>query len=836
MWADIRQSWRHLRRRRLFGGLVVLLLAMGICANLVVFSFVNALLLRPLAVRAPGELFLLQKMRLRQVRPDTSFDYRQFTLLRRAGGFRVAAEQEWSRLNFQPFERDGLVRLATVQMVSPNYFSELGVGAAAGRVLTEEDAAAAGQIPAVLSYQFWQSAFGGNRAAIGSVVRIRKYPFVVVGVLPRDFHGLDIERAPDFRVPIGAAAELLGHAVTAPGDPRAGFLIVARLARGAAPLSVAAQITARVQPGEAAILREWYAHAAANWPAWTIEQDIQSQSQYKVALRPVGRGLSALRDDLSGALVLLLGGVALLLGAVCASVAGLVIAESEERRHEIALRLSLGASRGRLLRQLLAEHGLLALAAAALGCGAAYACFPLAARLLPVARVSVRYLTPRLVDARMDGPALLFALGLAAASVLLFGLLPGWRAARAELYVELKGSGRSVTSAVSGFGPVALRVALRVVMLTAAVLLIRTFRKLDSLNPGFDRRHVLAITADLEDARDAGGDSPAVLARTLREQVKAIPGVREVSYTELGLMRGMGQKMTVAPQGVALPASTFLNTTVTAVSPGYFATLGIALQDGRNLAASDAGRKPEPIVVNRAFASAFFPRQNAIGKGIVYATDGRHPPDAVIVGIVGTAKYRSLREPDPPAQYRLFDEAKDIDGPLLMYIRADSDAASLLAAVRRALRGVPIVEAATLEQEVQNTLWRERLLALLGGFFGAVCWLLAGMGLYGSLARFVARRQRELGIRVALGARRTQILRTVGARVLWPVGVGLAAGLLASVWLAGYTRPMLFGVTPGDGLSYALSGGGVLLCALVAALRPGWRAARTDPAAALREE
>jgi len=838
MLADLLHACRRLRRRKLFAGLVVLLLATGICANVLVFSFVDTLLLRPLPVRAPAQLFLLQKMRVRQVRPDPAFDYRQFQALRNSG-WHVAAVQDWSRLNFQPLETEGSVRLVTAQMVSPDFFAELGVKAALGRVLMAGDVSSPGPIPAVLSFQFWQEAYGGSAAAIGRQVRIRHFPFVIVGVLPREFHGLDIERAPDFRVPVSAATALLGHSLSDARDPQADFQIVARLTGGVAPDPAAARLTALLQPGEETIQRERYTHLPDPMPAWAMEEFIRTQSQYQIALRSMRYGVSSLRDDFSGALVLLLGGVALLLAAVCASVAGLVIAEGEERKHEIAVRLAMGAGRGRIVRQLLAEHALLAVAAGALGSLAAFVCFPLAARLLPVARISVRYITPRILDASLDARSLFFALALSAASVLLFGLMPAWRAARAGLHRELRSGGRAVTGTISGFGPVAVQVALSVVMLAASVLLIRTFRNLDRLNPGFDRRHVLSLTIDPSDATDSPA-AAGLLARKLREQVQLLPGVRDVSYTDMALMRGLGMMMTVAPHGVVLPKSTFLNTTRAAVTPGYFATLGIALQSGRNLDWSDAGRRPESIVVNRAFADAFFPHQNPVGKTIVYGTDGNHPADAVIVGVAATAKYRTLREHDPPTHYRLFDESKDVDGPLSMYIRADADAASLLGEVRRTLRrvdaNVPIMEASTMEQEVENTMWRERLLALFAGFFGAVCLMLTAMGLYGSLARFVAARRREFGIRVALGARRPHLVGAVATRMVGSVAAGLAAGLVLAVWLARFTRQLLFGVTPWDAASFVLAIAMVVLSAALAVVRPAARAARTHPADALREE
>lgn len=294
--------------------------------------------------------------------------------------------------------------------------------------------------------------------------------------------------------------------------------------------------------------------------------------------------------------------------------------------------------------------------------------------------------------------------------------------------------------------------------------------------------------------------------------------------------------MTIAPQGVVLPPKTFLNTSANAVSTSYFETMGIPLLRGRTLQEGDLKRKPQPVVVNKAFADFFFPHQDPIGKMFVGGTDGTKPPSNIIVGLAGTAKYRSMQEKDTPTLYGLLREE---DGGIL-YIRTFGNPASIIGEVRKVLRDldpkVPLVEVSTLEQEVQNSLWQERLVTLLSAFFGIVSLFLAAAGLYGALAYSVARRTREMGIRLALGAAPRHILQTVSARMMVAVLIGLAAGLLSAALLTGLLRKLLYGVQALDPAAFLVTAGCVLLCAAIATAFPVLRAMKTDPASALRAE
>ncbi len=523
--------------------------------------------------------------------------------------------------------------------------------------------------------------------------------------------------------------------------------------------------------------------------------------------------------------------------AICANVAGLLLARSEERKREIAVRLSIGADRWLLLRQLSIENLLLALPSAALGVAFAYGLAPWLVQLLPPPRGYVQYAaTPRILSVEPDPLVLLFAVVIALASVFLFGIVQAWRATKLDLNAELKGSGRTATNATPWIATVAIQVALAVVLLAAATLMMRTFWNLEHLNPGFDRARVVEFTIDPDNA-GYSQEQKGVFYRELKQRIAALPGVRSVSYAYMGIMRGIGMMTTIAPQGKILPQQTFLNTSANRVTPEYFNALGIPVLAGRSLDFSDVGKKPERIVVSRAFADFFFPHENAIGKALVQGVDGTKPPTALVVGVVGTAKYRSFREQNPPIYYSVSDDSK---AGIFLYVRTYGDPAQIMSAVRGVLRGldprVPLIEAFTLEQEIQNSLWQERLVTILSGFFGIVALLLSALGLYGALAYSVARRTREFGIRIAVGAQLSDIIRTVCARMGWSIAIGLSGGVTAAVVLLGFARSLFFGVEPVDPLSFAVAGGVLLLCSVIAAASPSWRAARTDPALALREE
>jgi predicted permease len=824
---------RHFRRDRLFHTVIVLLLALGIGANTLVFSLVNELLLKPLPVRDPGNLFLVERVRTKQVRPDSYYHYEHLDAVQRNPQVAAAiAEQFLDQRGLVRMSAGGAVRLVTAQIVSPNYFRELGLRAYLGRVLDEADAAAQANPPAVLSYQFWQSQFGGDAEIVGRTIRLKDIPFVVAGVMPREFHSIDLDRAPDVRIPLSMLKPLFGD------DPEARpyFQILVRTAKGVSATRAADALMPAVRQMDEQIERD--NAARAHLKPQELEQLLRDLS-FRVVLEPVKHGVSRMRTQFTQALWLLLGGVLLLLVSVCANVAGLLLARSGERRKEMGIRLAVGAGRWRIVRQVLGENLLLAVPGAALGAAAAWLFTPALVGLLPPVRDLGQFGSPQLLVVRPDLRVLAFTIGATLLCVLAAGLIPAWRASRVDLLSELKAV-RGAMRRGAGVTPVAIQVAFCTVLLAGSGLMLRTFRNLDRLDAGFDREHVIEFTLDPLDAGYTTAQSSAFF-KELRRRVAELPGVRAAAYASRGVMRTIGIKMTVAPEGVILPKDTFLNTSENMVTPGYFGTMGIRMAAGRDLAPADAGVQPAPVVVNQAFADAFFPRQNPIGRRLANSSDGATGrPNRTIVGVVATAKYRSMRETDPPTIYDLLDESQRQTFSPLLYIRTYGAPAGIAASVRQTLgsldAGVPLLEVLTLDEEVRTSLWQERLVALLSAFFGIASVMLAAIGLYGALAWSVTRRRRELGIRLAVGARIRHILETVCSPMALAVGCGLAAGLVGSAALLRVAQSLLFGVRAVDLASYVGAVGVVVLCALSGAALPARRAVRIDPSRALREE
>jgi len=841
MRRDLRSGFRQFLHKPLFSALVVLLVAIGIGANILIFGLIDALLLKPLPVSDPANLWVLQSVRKKQVTPSLDFSYGQFEELKSYPNLfsGLAAEQTWGTAAAYPSgEKGSLQRLVMTQMLSPNYFQEMGVTAFLGRVLNEQDAKASSNIPVLISYQFWQSHYGGRIDILGRQILIKDYPFTIVGILPRDFHSIDIERAPDVRLPISAAPYLQGRPIADPRgeEYREGFHILVRLQPGVDPAVIEQAAGPRIRK----FLSNEFLFRNASLRNPMTPADVQDTlawfNEAHLALAPIGQGLSRLRTQFSHALQLLMAGVIVLLITVCANVAGLLLARGEERRKDLALRLSIGAGRWRLLRQLMIENLCLAIPGGLSGLLLAYVLSPTLLRILPPVRSLDQFASPQILTITPDLRILVFAWLAILISVCFFGLFPAWRATRLDFSAELKGSSALAAHTFTALIPVTIQIALSMLLLAAGGLMLRTYWNLQHLNPGFDRAHVASFTLGL---KDGGFTKPQARAYMdeLQQRISSLHTVRSVSYSTLGLMRGSGSKRTLTVPGANVATNVFLNTSSLMVTPTYFATLGIPLLSGRIFSAQDEQAKPQRTVINRALANLLFPHQNPIGRWLVMGDDGNRPPDFQIVGIVETAKYRLMQEPAPPT---LYQPIEDDDYAAVLYVRTIGNPTAIMRPVQDVIRkmggGVPLVEVATLEQEVQNSLWQERLVAGLAAFFSLVALLLAAIGLYGTLAYSVSRRKRELGIRIAIGARVTHILQTVCGRMTWAVLAGIAVGWAISAVVLRFTRSFLFEVESFDKLSFAVAALTVILCAFLAASIPSWRAIRTNASTALREQ
>ena len=795
MLGDLKHALRGLRRAPVSGAVIILLLALGIGANTIIFSLIDALLLRPLRVQRPQELVQLMNL--------GGIVYPEFPrvvchMMRSDSPpalSEVACEGE---LDLAISDRSQIERIH-VNVISPNYFSLLGVSALYGHLPSLPD-------EAVLSYPFWQRWFASDRTALGRKLLLDGHPFTVAGILPQGFNGIQADTGPDVRI-TEAGEDTLSR-----GDAVAFPWVFGRLRSGATLAEVTAQ-------------SETVLYAAST---------AARKSRDKLKAVAIGSGSSALRDRFSAALVLLMAGTILLLLIVCANVAALMLARATAQSRETAVRIAVGATRRRLLRQVATESAALVLVGGALGVALAYAAMPLVIRAMPPIRDRAAVSHPLILDISPDVRILTFSLGICAGAAFLFALAPAAASVAVDVNETLKAARSSPKIARSRGVLVAAQVALCTILLLGAGLLVRTLRQLRSLDAGFDSQHVVTFSLEPQMVGYTPENGRSLEERLL-EQVRSLPGVVSASYAGRGVMRGTGIKTTLAPTGVPTGPGDALNTSMNGVTPDYFETMGIRILAGHGFTGREPAGAPTSVVVNQALTRRFFPGRDPLGQHL----GGNVPaqPAYEIIGVASDAKYRSLREEIPPTLYlpeTLGNRAT------ILHVRTANDPSGIINAVRGALRSLdarlPFYEIHTLQQEVDGSLWQERLVAALSSVFGLMAAILAGVGLYGMLAQAVAQRRREIGIRMALGALPGAIIRLVTWQAMTPVVAGVVTGLAAFAIAARWITSLLYGVRPADPAIVTLTVAFVALLAAGAITVPAWQAAWVNPSKALREE
>jgi predicted permease len=824
----LHDALRALRASPLVTLVAVLSLALGIGANTAMFSIADALVLRALPVPHAERLTLLasdetrygawwtnpvwEAVRDRPALHDGAFAYAntRFDLAR--GGAADPAE--------------GL-------LASGRMFEVLGVPAARGRTFTAADDRPGGgpEGPvAVISHAFWQRRFGGAPDVVGRTLTLDRVPVTVVGVAPRGFFGPEVGRAFDVAVPLGAAPLVKGNPGTLGSRTSWWLHVMLRLAPGRS----LAQATAALRTVQPQI-------ADATRPTDQRAEDAAKHLAKPLLLRPAASGSSDLRDDYRRPVFALLGVVGLTLLVACGNIANLLLARATARRHELSVRTALGASGARLGRQLFAESLALSAAGAALGVGVAV----WGSRLV-VAQLSTatdRVFLPVGVDGRM----LAFTAAVAVGTALLFGTVPAVRAARVAPIDAMKDAGRGTSSGrrVGLAGAlVAAQVAFSLVLLVGAGLFGRTFAAVAARDVGFEPERALLVRVDAGRTRavTAGPDSGARLAfyERLREAARAVPGV---SRAALSVTMPFGDNTMI--QTVELPGRAALaegegRVHLNVIGPGWFATVGTPLTAGRDFDARDRRGAPRAVVVNRAFAAKFFGAANPVGRLVRQrAEPGAEPAPLQIVGVVGDAAYRSLRDPAPPTMYwALAQEAEVPPGIELTVRTAAGQPAALARSVGAAVAGVDrdlSLVVRPLAEQVGAAAARERLLATLAGFFGALALLLAALGLYGVTAYSVARRRVELGIRMALGTTPAGVARLVLARVGLLAAGGVVAGAAAAWWAATLVASLVHGSRRTTRRRWPARRRCWRAVALVAGGLPARRAARLSPARVLHE-
>lgn len=813
---DLRYCVRMMARSPAFSIPAAALLSLGIGASVVMFAALDAAWLRPLPVRHPeGLVRMVQKSP--QLGAQSYFVYDVYAALRDhsttlAGVF---AEQEEPSV---PMTEPGPPEMVQVNLVTPDFFDVLGAQALVGRTLGARDPAGT----AVLSYNFWLRRFDGNPHAVGSTVTLHAHRFSILGVMPRGFHGITADLEPDIRVSGTALPLLVDPAEDRPADFKQADAI---------------SIAGRLKPGvtlaraQQECLALWRPVTKTWWEAHHSDPEIELRRG--MSLDPLEHGVSVVREKFGAAIRLMSGLTGLVLFMVCANVAGLILARNAARREEIAVRLALGARPARLIRQMLIESGVLGTAGAIGGIAVAFTATPLLARALPLMRDRANRLLYVVPEFRIDGRVLLFATAISVLTAIAFGLAPALATSRANLEAVLRGArssrrwnGRRVL--------IVFQIALCTVLLSGAGLTVRTFERLHHQNPGFDRDHVAVFTLDPGVNRYPEERSKA-LREALLARVRELPGVVSAGAAGRPLMRGSGIKATYAPVGRRVATADFLNSSLNMVTPEYFQALGIPLLSGRNLTASDNAAKPVRVVVNEAFAQRFFPATDPVGKTFGNALERIAKPDFQIIGVVRDAKYRSMREAAPPTVYELMFN----DDSFNIYVRARGRPESLINPVRAALAkldpAISLSESHTLNEEIDASTAGERLTAVLASIFSALAALLAAVGIYGLLAYAVAQRRREIGIRMAVGARAPHIATMIGSETVAMVAAGVSMGLAAARMTAPWIRSLLYGIAPADPVSFAMAAVLVVAAAAGASSIPVVHAARIDPASALRD-
>lgn len=818
--TTIRLYLRRLAASPAYSLVVIALLAIGIGASTSVFSIVNAIVLRELPVSHPEQLVRLVQ-HLPNLGDRSAFPYVYYEALKQhATSFSsVFAESDIGFLF--PFTDPKPVEQIHVGIVTPEFFSLLGVHASYGRLFTSPEAQQVSQTPpAVLSYRFWHRHFHADLRAIGKTIVLNQKHFVVVGIMPRNFNGVAVDASPDVFLPISAIPVFW----RAPRDQMQ-FEIVGRLRPGVSLKRAGEECRAIWKP----VVTDYYYKVSKYSP-----KTVAALLRRGLDMQPLARGTSILRSQLQESLQLLASLMALVLLIVCTNIAGLLLARVAAHQQQYAIRLALGASRLRLMRQMLLENFLLTAAGALAGFLIALAAIPIAVRLIPPVRDLGGSLVPLSMNVGMDKSAFLFLLAASAVAMLLFSATPVIAAARLRVDTVLRGA-RSTVGWSGRRLLIMVQIALCIFLLVEAGLLVRTFNNLRDINPGFDVHNIVTFDTYLSNSGWKANDAQALL-----ERVRALPGVELAAISSVGVMREHGLSATVAPAGQQITEADFMSSNANSVSLGYFKTMGIRLLAGRAFLPSDIVQ-PKPsgishVIVSQALANTLFPHTNAIGKCIGVGAVGQiAKPSSEIIGIVADTKYRTLREPIKPMFYTAYAAFDDF----ILTVRARGNPESVVQPVTKILASVDpnasFLEVRTLADEIDQTTAAEQASATLSSLFGFLALLLAAIGIYGLLSYAVTQRRREIGIRMALGGEPKHVAALVAREVFGIVIGGIAIGVAGAFAAAPAIRSQLYGISPQDPASVVIAVAIVVAVALAAAAMPTIRAIRTEPSVVLRD-
>lgn len=829
LWHDLRYGFRLLRFSPGFTLVAVMTLALGVGANTAIFQLIDAIRLRTIPVKNPEKLATIRIADRNWGSGSFSGPYAQLTfplweqIRKHQKGF--SSISAWGEEQFN-LATGGEVHYARGIWVSGEFFEVLGVRPHLGRVISvSDDRPGCGAGGVVISYAFWQHNFGGDPSVVGRQLMLNGNAFDIVGVTPPNFTGVSVGSFFDIAVPICSEPILHRNSRLYGPDARWNWWLatIGRLKPGWSTERTTAQIKAASQ----AILQETVP------PRYDASMQ-KKYLEYRFGVYPARTGFSELREQSEMPLWLLLGISGLVLLIACANLANLMLARASARERQLSIRLALGASRGRLIRELLSESLLLGIAGA------------LSGTLLAVvlSRVLITFIStqnnPILLDIALDWRVLAFTTSLATLTVVLFGLAPAVRATRFVPNTLLQAEGRGTTAGRERFSLrrilVVSQVALSVVLLVGALLFVRSLRNLLTLDAGFQQNGILVTSVEFDRLNVAPGQRQE-FKRDLLKRIQAIPGVESAASALLVPLNGNSwNRWVLSDTSEEHRGTTWQNY----VSPGYFRTLETSLLGGRDFDERDTATSPKVAIVNQAFARKFLKGDNAVGQSFrIWEPPGTPEPFYQVVGMAKDSKYQDMHEEFLPTAYFPASQLPKPDPSCWLVVRSGLAFSSLIASVKQTVAGISPemdVEFRVFKTQIRETLLQDELMATLSGFFGFLAAVLAAIGLYGVISYMVVQRTKEIGIRMAIGAEGRDVIRMVmgEAGILTVIGLVLGTGLaIASAQIA---KSLLFGLKARDPFSLVAAAVTLAAVAALASFAPAYRASRLDPLTALRYE
>jgi putative ABC transport system permease protein len=804
---DLRFGLRLLRKNPGFTAVAVLTLALGIGANAAVFSVLYAVLLRPLPYKEPSRLVVLNETTPKV--GDVSVSYQNFLDWRAASHTFL----QMAAVHSVDFNLAGVTQPENISgdVVSPNFLSMMGVRPILGRDFDASEEKAGTEPMVLLSYPLWQSRLGGDPNAVGKAITLDGRSFTIVGVLPPNYRSLDMT---DVMVPIGVWATINAESAKERGE-RGDMVVIGRLA----PDATFARARAEMEGIAARLAKEY--------PA--------SNDQFSVALQPIRQ---AFVGDMKTAILVLFGAVFFVLLIACANVANLFLVRGASRAKEIALRIAFGASRGRIIRQMLTESFILACFGGVVGVTLAMGGIRGMAQLIPADMLSG-------ATVNLNSAVLLFVGGVVVLAAFIFGLTPALHSTKPNVQSELKEGGRTSSAGAAQNrlrGALAIaETSLALVLLIGAGLMMKSLYRLLEVDPGFRPDRVLKMGMDLRTQQYS--KDPAVLNfwRQLLDRVRVLPGVESAAVGTVIPLTDSHSRADVTIEGMALPTpGNYPHPDVHIVSPGYVETLGISLLRGRTFSDEDGEKAPLAGMINAMVARRFFPNEDPVGKRFMFGHPSATNPSKwyTIVGVVGDTRLYGLAN---PARLEVYVPLRQNPGSgMALVVKSGADPAALTSAIREAVQSIdkdqPIRAISTMKELVSNSVATRRITLVLLGLFSGLALVLGAIGIYGVISYSVTQRTHEIGIRMALGAPRRDVFRLVVGQGLKLAGVGIAIGVVAAFGLARLMSTLLYGISATDfetfvGVSILLA-----LVALLACYVPARRAMRVDPTVALRYE